>query len=139
MKQMIRPALIAVAVVLFSASMAFATTQKVRATVPFPFVVENTTMPAGTYTIFPITDTNIEVTDAATSALVSVIQTTPGDNTSLKGNMIFDKIGSRYFLRGVECDYAGVNVEIPETEQEKSARAGQAKSHQVERISVTAK
>lgn len=113
----------------FGASTAFAQTQKVRATVPFNFAVGNKVLPAGTYTIFPVTYGEIDIQNGKTNVLESVIQEDPDGGASAKSRLVFDQHNGQYFLREVLCESGKMNVSFPTSKLEKQARMEEMRLH----------
>jgi hypothetical protein len=80
-----------------------------RATVPFPFMVGNNEVPAGTYTINSISQSVIAIRDPTGKSVFSlVIPERPASKDSTP-ELVFNKYGNRYFLSRVSHG-AGSNV-----------------------------
>ncbi|HEY7288735.1 MAG TPA: hypothetical protein VH583_02775 [Vicinamibacterales bacterium] len=91
--------------------------ERVTANVPFDFIVGSTVLPAGNYTVEEASSSNGNVleiisADARHAAYtITIAATSPlKDQTDL----VFDKLGDRYFLAKVETD-DGVAKTIPLT------------------------
>lgn len=97
-------ALVGVLSLFLAAGSAFAQSQEVRAKIPFDFVVNKITMPAGTY--------SIDRTGMATNAVVirgldckaaQFVLTTKRGSTTInqQSKLVFHRYGDRYFLSQV--------------------------------------
>jgi hypothetical protein len=120
MKSITAIALFAVAGSLGSAS-AFAQTHAVRATMPFAFTVGNKLLPAGTYTITPVSDDIVEIQNSVTHTAV-LSEAIPESNAVKSGSLVFDKYAGQYFLREIAGGVSALNVDLPLTKSEQKAR-----------------
>ena len=97
----------------------------VKADVPFDFTVANKLVPAGTYTISAVSYGVIEIQNS--DRHVVVLTTTSHDaNESKTAKLVFNRIGNQYFLREVLCSSADMNMSVPASKAEKSAREQEA-------------
>jgi len=97
----------------------------VKANVPFEFTVGNTLLPAGNYEITVANQNVIEIKN--TDRHVAILTTTTNDgNEATKSELVFNKYGDQYFLREVLCTQAAMNMAVPASKQEKTARAQEA-------------
>lgn len=75
-----------------------------RATVPFAFAVENTVLPAGTYTVYvlaPYTMTiKVQSTDGRKAVMIAAIPTRES-KVSNEVKLVFHRLGNEYFLAQV--------------------------------------
>jgi hypothetical protein len=102
---------------------AFARTdQLVKANIPFPFIVESTQMPAGHYTFERLqTNPGVLLIRNANGSREMVLLTEQaeargeGNNT----NLVFDKVGGRYFLSQIWTVGSNWGLEIPEAGAER--------------------
>lgn len=99
---------------------------EVRATVPFNFAVGNKVLPAGTYSIAPVSDSAIKIQNRATwdGALT---MTSWAGKESAKDVLVFDKYDGHYFLREILCENAKINMRLPASKAEQRARELEAK------------
>ncbi len=99
--------------------------QAVKATVPFDFTINNTTVPAGTYTISSTSADVLHITDQKHVHLLTTALIDSGNGA--KANvLVFHKYGDQYFLSEIRCkDSSAMNLRLPVWKSEKRARAGQ--------------
>ena len=97
--------------------------QSVKATIPFDFTVNNTLVPAGTYTITSASsDHNVfRISDQKQVHLLSAALHNPGSG-SKASVLVFHKYGNQYFLSQIRCDSASMNLRLPVWKAEKRAR-----------------
>ena len=101
----------------------------VRATVPFPFMVGNTEVPAGTYTIDSISHSVIAIRDLSTGrGVFSLVGPgRPGSNDGTP-KLVFNKYGDRYFLSQVSRGFGSNLMQLPTLKLEKELRIASAHS-----------
>lgn len=94
-------ALVGVLSLILAAGSAFAQSEEVRANIPFNFVVNKTTLPAGNYSITRFGMTSdamvIRCVDAKTSQLVSTMSR-GSSKINDRTKLVFHRYGDRYFL-----------------------------------------
>jgi hypothetical protein len=106
----------------------------VSADIPFRFIVENTQLPAGNYTIVPNEDVEPTLdmwnSQKDINVLLSAETAQPGTNSD-KGELVFERIGNKDFLRQIRVeDYSYTLQKSPQ--EVKLEKVGQkAKSHRV--------
>lgn len=91
----------------------------VTATVPFAFTVGGSEMPAGTYTIRPVSDSAIAIRDRDTGkSVLSLVQHgwAGSDGTP---KLEFHKYGNKCFLSQVSRGYGSSAMELPTSKQER--------------------
>lgn len=104
-----------VAVLMFLSTMAFSAVAShaqvaqtaIKVDIPFRFIVENTTLPAGRYTIVQSFDEEptLDMRNPNKDVNVLLVAEAVGDNTNKdKPELVFDKIAGKDFLRKVETD-----------------------------------
>jgi hypothetical protein len=121
-----------------TAGKALAQDRAVRATVPFDFTVGDKLLPPGTYEITTAMSGVIEIQNR--SKHVAILTTTsPDDNQSQTGKLVFDKLGDQYFLSEILCQSADMNVSVPPSKHEKQARQQQAALQNASQVFVAAK
>lgn len=136
MKRITAIALFAVACTL-GAGHALAQARAVRATMPFDFTVGNKLLPAGTYTIIPVSDDAIEIQNSNTHfAILSTA--TPDSELKTGCNLVFDKYADRYFLREVAGGANAFQVDLPSTKSEEKARSVQTMARNQSQVVVAA-
>ena len=98
--------------------------QAVKATVPFDFTINNTTVPAGTYIISSTSQDVLRISD---QKHVHLLTTALMDSSNAdKGNvLVFHKYGNQYFLSEIRSKDSSMNLRLPVWKTEKQARAAQ--------------
>jgi hypothetical protein len=115
------------AIALFVASMfitAGVWAQSVKATIPFDFTVNNTTVPSGTY-IISSASTDHDVLCISDQKHVHLLTSAlPNPAHAGKANvMVFHKYGNQYFLSEIRsADSSSMNLRLPVWKAEKRAR-----------------
>ena len=114
------------AIALFAASIfitAGVWAQSVKATIPFDFTVNNTLVPAGTYTITSVsTDHNILRISNQKQIHVLSAALPNGASGSKASVLVFHRYGNQYFLSQIRCDSSSMNLRLPVWSAEKRAR-----------------
>jgi hypothetical protein len=103
MKILFRSALVAAGLVIASAGAASAQlTTTMKFTTPFPFMVGQRTMPAGTYTVTPLEADHalLEIRSGRSAVLLLTEKDTPAGGPR-QDEVIFSKKGDTYVLREV--------------------------------------
>jgi hypothetical protein len=95
----------------------FAQDKILRAEIPFEFVVQNTTAPAGTYEIKILDGMLVQLVGGGSSR---VLVTIPADtyNSSLASKLIFNRYGNQYFLSEVRGASKRRDFEVSRVERE---------------------
>ena len=127
-RNLIRVLTIGTLLLLVSIPNTFAQTT-VRATVPFPFMVGKTEVPAGTYTIDSISHAVISIRDRSTGrgVLTLVSPERPGSNDGTP-KLVFNKYGDKYFLSQVSRGSGSEVMQLPTSKLEKELRIASAHS-----------
>jgi hypothetical protein len=101
----------------------------VTATVPFPFMVGKTEVPAGTYIINSMSHSVIEIRDRYTGrGVLSLVNPEhPGSNDGTP-KLVFNKYGNRYFLAHISRGFGNVVMQLPTSKLEKELRTASAAS-----------
>jgi hypothetical protein len=122
MKTLMTTILSAGAVVFLGASGLYAQT-KATAEIPFEFSVQNTTLPAGSYTMSPasashevLTIRNVETRQA----ILVMAPSNPGKYrcATHKNVVVFHRVGDRYFLAEVKTDTVSGHIVPSKLERE---------------------
>jgi hypothetical protein len=98
---------------------------RIEANVPFAFVVGKTTLPAGKYEIKGIDDNTPGVLElrSANGRKTIVFETdaarTRDDEPATKTELVFDKIGDKYFLSQVWAEGNGAGSQLVKSKTEK--------------------
>jgi hypothetical protein len=131
MKHITTIAFVALASIL-SAGKVLAQSHEVRSAVPFDFTVGDKLLPAGTYSILPISEGIIVIRNRETHVAVLAPAFADSNRSTNGGKLVFNKYASQYFLKEILCESAAMNVNLPSTKAEKRARSWaeeQAKLH----------
>ena len=108
----------------------------VQAKIPFAFTVENTRLPAGSYEIVRISDTNsvFEIQNADNSVGVLLMASDTKDTLSHAQNpeVVFDKIGGKYFMRGLNTEDYGYTYAEPRMEKKLEMQGQKIESHRIQ-------
>jgi hypothetical protein len=77
--------------------------QLLTVTVPFAFTAENSSLPAGTYTVSTLPPYNMIKVQSADGQKVAMIPAIPSPTSaeSERTKLVFDRIGNQYFLSQV--------------------------------------
>ena len=111
----------------------------IEANIPYAFVVKDTQLPAGKYTIKVADETNpsmLEIRSAnGHTAVLFETENTLVKRTMHKSELVFDKVGDTYFLSQVFLKGDNSGNQLPES---KMARRLEDGGHKAERHSVIA-
>jgi hypothetical protein len=107
-------------------------------TVPHPFFVNKTELPAGRYTVRVLDDMaptmmEIQSFDGRTSVLFNTENAQPKGEPR-ENDLVFDKVGDDYFLSRIWLDgdsYVGYALEKPKLEKRLVASGTKIEKHQV--------
>jgi hypothetical protein len=121
MKPFTATALISLAGIL-GAGTALAQDRGVRATMPFDFEVGGQLLPAGTYTITPISDNRIEIRNRDKHVAMQALALADSNRSKRGGVLVFDRYSNQYFLHEILCESAAMNLNLPTSKEEKKAR-----------------
>ena len=119
-RNLIRVLTIGTLLLLVSIPNTFAQTT-VRATVPFPFMVGKTEVPAGTYTIDSISHSAIAIRGTATGGVLTLVNHGPESNDGTP-KLVFNKYGDKYFLSQVSPGSGKSVMQLPASKLEKEVR-----------------
>ncbi len=99
----------------------------VKANIPFAFSIQDRNLPAGQYTIERVWSTNTDVLvirgDENHSQSVFVSESAQKLVAPKQTELVFDKIGSHYFLREVWTVGETTGREVPEAKAEKEVKS----------------
>ena len=109
---------------LVSISQVMAQDHAVQATIPFDFAAGNEVLPAGTYIIATGSANTVIIRSHDKPAVVTTVLRDPRE--SKQQELVFERLGDRYFLSEVRCQSAGMSLELPPSKLEKTARQQQA-------------
>jgi len=99
--------------------------QAVKANVPFDFTVGGKLLPAGHYTL-SVANAGVIKIENSDQHVAILTMATADSNQSKTGELVFNKYGDQYFLREILCSPAAMNMAVPDSKQEKRARAQEA-------------
>ncbi|MGH9972187.1 MAG: hypothetical protein ACREBG_30955 [Pyrinomonadaceae bacterium] len=106
----------------------------IRGNVPFAFMVGNTTLPAGKYEIRGLNDNNPNVLEVrSVNGRTTVFADTEnveakGDRIANKSELIFDKVGDKYFLSQIWPAGSAFGSELMKSRTEKNLEDGGMRS-----------
>ncbi|MCM3873470.1 MAG: hypothetical protein ND895_22535 [Pyrinomonadaceae bacterium] len=114
----------------------------IEVSVPFPFVVDNTTLPAGKYEIRTIDDNTLSVLELrSVNGHTSVVfetdaAVTPDGQSATKTELVFDKVGGKDFLSQVWLAGSSSGSQLAKSRMEKKleGRGGQRERHSLAAI-----
>jgi hypothetical protein len=93
------------------------------ATVPFAFTVGQSEMPAGTYTITPVSDSAIVIRDSNTAkGVVSLVRSELANRGDVTPKLVFNRYGGKYFLSQVSPGFGHGVMQLPASKLEKELR-----------------
>ena len=102
--------------------------QILTVTVPFPFAVQNTNLPAGSYTLYTLSPFNllkVQSVDHRRSAYVTFVRAEGSASRSAK--LVFRRIGTKYFLTQAWEDGNNIHRDVPTGDLARElAKAGQS-------------
>jgi hypothetical protein len=96
----------------------------VKADIPFAFAVGHSTLPAGTYEIQRLDEVNPKVlvirnmNEHISVAFQTVDAQTPDDQPVSTTELVFDRLGDRYFLSQVWEDGSATGADLPKSRME---------------------
>jgi hypothetical protein len=107
-------------------------------TVPHPFFVGNSKLPAGKYMVRVLDDTSpnmmeIQSVDGRTSVMFDTENAQPKDEPR-ESKLVFDKVGDDYFLSRIWLDgdsYVGYELEKPRLEKKLEGSGAKTEKHQI--------
>jgi hypothetical protein len=127
MKRMTALAFLAATLISMTAARAHAQAGIVEAKVPFDFIVQNQTMPAGAYRISYVADGAILIRSLdgrfAAGTITHGAEGLPTD----EGKLVFTRYGNRYFLHEVLCSRVDMNLALPKSKLEKRINLEEAR------------
>ncbi len=102
---------------------------RATADIPFEFTAQNTTLPAGTYSMSTPTTSRgvmlIRNVETGKSIMVLAASSEAGWRTQEKNVVVFHNIGDRYFLADVKTDAVCGHVNPSKLERELASNGGQ--------------
>lgn len=101
----------------------WAQSPSLKATIPFDFMVNNRTLPAGTYTVSSENRSIVKLSDPSQKGAQVFGFVLPETATKDQGNaLVFHKYGDRYFLSEIRSQNSALNSSLPITKAEKWAK-----------------
>jgi hypothetical protein len=85
-------------------------------TLPFAFVVDGKTLPAGTYTAIRLSESRfggLRLTSLANSTSVFVLPNEVEDTSTYKPQVSFRKVGEQHFLSAIQTADEVYNIAVP--------------------------
>ena len=110
---------------------AMAQSYRVKASIPFNFVVGSNKLPAGTYTFSSPDNVALDVqNDKRHATVLSSVRA--DDVKSEKVRLIFNMYGDQYFLSKILCPSSNLNLKLPVSKLEKKMRSQETKLVEVD-------
>jgi hypothetical protein len=92
----------------------------VSATIPFDFIVANTTLPAGQYTVSRLNNTALIVrSEDAKSTAIVLAMVVQAKSSNGQPKLEFNRYGSKHFLSKVWSGYDNTGRALPKSSQER--------------------
>ena len=123
-----------------TAAPAYSQAKQLKATIPFTFIADGKTLPAGTYTIDRIRkDPSVLVLQEQTSLDTAVVFTMPveGSVTQEQSKLVFHRYGDEYFLAQIWTSGRSLGRELSESRVERTIRRNLAKNSSKSGITQT--
>ena len=113
----------------------------IEADVPHAFIVKDTTLPAGRYTVKRLDDTEPHVLEIRSAngrtAVIFEAENAEANEIPRNPELVFDKVGDQYFLSQIWASDSNIGYQLPKTKAEK--RLEGSGSMQTEHHSIYAK
>ena len=94
----------------------------VKANIPFDFMVNGKTLPAGAYSVEPGTNRNtLVIRSKENRVAISAITMAANDKSAGKARLVFRRYGNRHFLTQVYDGSGGDGQELPKSKAEREA------------------
>lgn len=94
----------------------------IEADVPHPFIVKDTTLPAGKYTVKRLDDTQPNVLEIRSAngrtAVVFEAENAQASQIPRNAELVFDKFGDQYFLSQIWTSDSDSGYQVPKTKAE---------------------
>jgi hypothetical protein len=91
----------------------------IQADVPHAFIVRDTTLPAGKYTIKRLDDTQPNVlqirSDNGRTEVTFEVESAQAKRIPRKAELVFDKVGDQYFLSQIWASDSDIGYQLPKT------------------------
>jgi len=95
----------------------------IEANIPFGFTVRNRTLPAGDYTVKRVNSGNnavMEIRDAdGQGTMIFIVESAEATKAPEQAELIFDRVGDRYFLSEIFEEGSTIGVELPRSHAER--------------------
>lgn len=94
----------------------------IQADIPFSFVVRNTTLPAGKYTLRRVDETETHVLEirSANGRIASIFEAQYAETGQIpnEATLVFDRFGDQYFLSQIWSSETKAGYQLPKTKAE---------------------
>jgi hypothetical protein len=94
----------------------------IEADVPHAFIVKDTTLPAGKYTVKRLDDTQPNVLEIRSAngrrAISFEAENAQAKRIPRNAELVFNKIGDQYFLSQIWADDSDIGYQVPKTKEE---------------------
>lgn len=102
------------------------------ANIPFKFMVENTRLPAGKYMIKRVDDADSNALEIRSAddhvSVVFLAESTQANQTPNKSELVFNRIGDKYFLNQIWSADDNTGEQLPVSRMEKKLEMGGTKA-----------
>ena len=112
--------MLVVGLALASAAVAHGQSGRVRAQVPFDFIVQDKTLRAGQYEIFTVTNGVLAIRNQDGNKGMRMTNPITKDRRDTKAKLVFHRYGETYFLSEVWLAGNGDGRALPKTKQERA-------------------
>jgi len=111
----------------------------IEANIPYSFIVKDTTLPAGKYTVRVVDETNLKVLEIRNvnnnKAVLFETEDAQANETPRQTELVFDKLGDKYFLSQIWLSGSDSGNQLEKTKMERDLESSGMK---MERNSVIA-
>jgi hypothetical protein len=103
---------------LLATAPAFAQTIRLKAEIPFNFMVGKTTLPSGEYTIRSLSDQVLSISGLGQHSILFTASTCRSLKAAPQSKLVFARYGDRYFLSEMWTEGNSVGRELPKSHRE---------------------
>lgn len=124
---------------IFAVGNSLAQSHEVRASVPFAFTAGNKILPAGDYSITPVSEGTIQIRNRDNGIAVLALAHANSNLSKNGAELVFDKYADQYFLRHILSNSDAMNMDLPATKSESQARMQEARVQNASQVLIAAK
>jgi len=134
--------LISLLSLLLVAGSAIAQSNRVAAKVPFGFMVANRSLPAGAYSVQPLSARNdgelLLRSEDSSASMIAISNAAESHKPANKTKLVFNRYGDQYFLSEIWVEGATRGRQLPETSREKEVAKELAQNTARQRVEIVA-